>query len=479
MTKFNQPTWLFSVLGGIYLIFWGIIGHDPFFGDAISTVSRCALNIFDNNFTVLTYPKGLDPGHPTTFPILYALIWKVVGLGLWQSHLINVLFSFGIVFRVVQWLRYEGVKYVWLGPLLLFLTVQFVAQSALMNTHLPLTFFVISVAWSIKTGRAVTATIWAVCLVLTHLQGLYYFLPMLVWAWFIQSGNVRERLQFLWPIMLFPLLAFLGWAAYHHGQTGWWISSPDYAAHRGTPDIKGIIRNLILSDWRISDYGQIALFIVPFFVMWKRRFRFNYDHALILFAFLYVFNAVAIAITTHTGPAHRYVFPAIPFLILATAEHLPEFKWRTWIAVFGILASGYVWFYPGKTLGDSTLTYRQLFPILNELKSDYPSDTIYTYAPVGNYSRSMYLADEVVNTAPLYNRDKDSCRFILSGNLIGDFAPEELDSLRISWSVTSFERGNAWFELYQNPKFGRFPIEHPREKSSAEIWMEKLKSKLK
>jgi len=464
-----------------WLVFYLLIRNDPFFGDAISSVSRAALLIFDSNFSTIKYPDGYDPGHPVLIPLLYALFWKVFGMSLPISHLLNMLFSIGIMAIVWNWAKeFMNREVGILAILLLSATPLFLAQSAMMNTHLPLAFFFIWAAFELKKERYITFGIVTSFMMLVHLQAVFYLVVLLIWSLILLSnlsirGLIKTGIRFLPAVLIFAL-----WVFYHYSISGWALSSPDYAAHRGSPGPKGILINLILSDWRIVDYGQIALFIFPMIALFGVGKSFGRKSVFTWFLIAYLFNALLISVTTTTGPAHRYFLPCLPLLVLACAEELKEKVTWKHLLVFGLLLSGNFWFYPGKIVGDATLQYRSTFSLLEEIFEEVGDSEIHSFAPLGNISRSMYLNDNTGTLSSLYGQNFGEQVYILYGNVSGDFSTDELEYLAKNWYGNSYESGRIWLNLYSNPlmveKNEKWKL---REKSKGEIWMENLKKRIR
>jgi len=463
-----------------YTILFFTFKDDPFFGDAISTVSRAARNIYDSHFTSIAYPEGLDPGHPISFPLLYAGLWKVFGLQLPVSHLVNLLFSLGIVFYLWKWVKRELTSvHAWVACLLLLCTPLFIAQSVQMNTHLPLTFFTLAFAYSLRFEKKLGQVFFPTLMLLTHLQALYFVAPLWIW-WFFNQTDKSAQAKFIHmaKMLIIPLGVFVAWLFYHHSIEGWYLSSPTYSGHRGMPSFKRILINLVLADWRISDYGQIALFFIPVFVVFRRNFKGRWNHPLVFFLVVYIFNAIAIAVTTQTGPAHRYLLACLPFLILTNAYMFERVKKRIWLVVIPILLSGHFWFYPGKVMGDATLAFRDVFPLLEQIDKDFEGEVMYSYAPLSNPGKFTHLSGDSTNRMALYDVDMDTVTYILRSNISGDFKVDELIELRDSWSVKTYESGNVYVEVYIHPDIKG--IQNTRRVvGRLERWMLTLKEAIK
>jgi 4-amino-4-deoxy-L-arabinose transferase-like glycosyltransferase len=456
--------------------------NDPFFGDAISSISRAGLRIFESNFKEFSYPENLDPGHPLTIPVAHALCWKILGKHLWVSHLFNLVWSMLIIIKMVQWgKQYGNTTAALIGAIWLLITPLFLAQTVNPNLHLALTYFVLSLAYALVYGHRVQQVVFSALIVITHLQGLYYLVPLWLW-WLARSDGkpiagkiVHAAVRLIIPGVLFGL-----WVWYHYRTTGWGLSSPDYAGHRGFPGFKRFIINLIMADWRMVDYGQIALFIIPLLSILRGKLRWSWSHPVVLFLFVYLFNGLAIAATTKTGPMHRYLLPCLPFIVLANVELLPTWKPRLWLTVSIVLISGHWWFYPGKIMGDATLAYRSVFPLLEEAKEDFGHEPFHSYAPLGIPSATRKLNGDSTDIQHLYNTNIDNVNYVIKSNISGDFSHAEIAELESNWPSKTYEKGYVYLEVYSNPERVSQPITGPgRKVGKLESWIIRLKHKIK
>lgn len=465
------------ILGTLFFV----TKNDPFFGDSISSISRAANLIYDSNFSQISYPENLDPGHPTTYPLIQAVGWKIFGRSLWVSHLTHLLFSIGCLYYFVRWSNKEGWgSYGLVGGILLLVTPLFVSQSVNPNMHLPLTFFSVGLVYALRFGKAWEQILFSSLLLVFHLQGLYYLAPIWLWWYLTKQDKPQTKIIYGVKILLIPGLLFLGWLMYHHSITGWYLSSPDYSGHRGMPGIKRIVVNLILADWRIVDYGQIALFALPIWAIFKKKIKWSWEHPLVLFLILFIFNSLALAVTTKTGPMHRYLLPCLPFLIMANVALMNKVKTYS-LGIIGIvLLTGHFWFYPGKVMGDATLSYRAVFPLLEEAQKDVDGKTIHSYAPLSNPEYDTYLKSSKDNFAPLYDLKLSEVDYILYSNISGDFKTSELKELNENWPNITYEKGYVFVQVFSNPERVSQPKTGPtRQVSTLENWLKRLKYKIK
>lgn len=480
MRKWNSAFWgITAILLSILFI---VTKNDPFFGDSISTISRAANNIYNSNFSQISYPDNLDPGHPISFPFIHALCWKVMGRTLWVSHALNLVFGVLILRLFIGWGKQLGYqKTTYIGAFFLLVTPLFVSQLANPNLHLPLTYFSLGFVYTLSYGPRWQQIIFASALVFTHLQGLYYLTPIAIW-WFFKKEETTLQKRIIESLKLYwiPLVLFLIWLLYHHSITGWYLSSPDYSGHRGFPGIKRFIINLIMADWRIIDYGQIALWILPIYAMIRRKMEWKWDHPFTLFLIVFLFNSLAIGFTTKTGPMHRYLLPCLPLLVMANVHLLRTKRPTTVISLLLLLISGHFWFYPGKIMGDATLSYRSVFPLLKEAKTDFNQATFYTYAPLSNPGCDTYLNTDSADYVALYDIDMETAPFVIYSNISGDFSVEQVSALQSQWPCKTYESGYVYLEVYSNPSLIKQPLTNDRRKPSAfEQWFIKLKHTIK
>lgn len=359
-------------------------------------------------------------------------------------------------------------------------TPLFMSQSVNPNMHLPMTFFALGLGYSLKFNKTWGQFLFSLALVISHLQGLYYLTPLWLWWFFTSNSPIKERIGHGAKLLTLPAILFLAWLYYHQSITGWALSSPDYAGHRGFPGIKRFVVNLILSDWRMVDYGQIAFFVLPCIALIKGKAKWSKRHPMVVFLTIYLFNALALAVTTKTGPMHRYLLPCLPFIILANLDYLDKLgNWKKALLSL-VLLSGHFWFYPGKVMGDATLAYRNIFPLLKEAKEEFGHPVFHTYAPLSNPEFDTYLGTSKTDYRALYSLELEDAHHVIVSNISGDFSQRELNTLHSNWPVKTYERRNVYLEVYSNPEKVKHPITGPKRKiGKLEQWIIWLKHKIK
>lgn len=475
------------LIGFFMALFFLVIMQDPFFGDGISTVSRASYFILDSGYTSISYPPGQDPGHPITFPLIYAALWSVFGKSLIISHAFNFLFAFGIVYLVFRWTNETwGRLSAVVASLLLLLTPLFAAQSAMINTHLPLTFFTLLLAYSLEKHWRYLAALAAAALILTHLQGLFCIAGIMIWWFWVKQCQRTWKFRIIksFKLLIIPALLFAGWLAYHYQVSGWLMSTPasDYYG-RGYGGLKISLVNLGVSVWRMIDYGQIAFFIPIVILFFKRKLFGEFSSQFAIFLILFAVTSVLFSFTTTLRTAHRYFLPILPFLIMASTGMWVRHGKKWWMmALVLVLFSGHFWQYPGRTVGDATFAYRNIFPLLEEMNTTVMGEPLHTYAPLSDANEFAYLKESPVRLNSLYDKNIDEVKYVLRGNISGDFSEDEIAELEGQWPNHTIASGGIYLTLYVNPAK---PLSldttsfRKRETSSFERWFTGKKKRMR
>ncbi len=177
---------------------------------------------------------------------------------------------------------------------------------------------------------------------------------------------------------------------------------------------------------------------------------------------------------------HRYFLVFQMLVILFSLFHLQTFKplyKYIWLCVFGLSLLFSNWlYYPGKTLGDATLAYRNYFKIEEQIQQQF-GDTmdIYSYAPVANPPELKYLKPNGMNIHRITEDDLSNYAVIYQSNVNAEFTQEQLAQLQ-QWHGTSFERGAVYVNIFFNPAY--YPPNSDwklREEGKFEKWMKEMK----
>ena len=138
----NYPSVLtLPIFALVTWVTWAVRDHF-FFWDTVQLASQHAQFFFENNFSTFLLPDEMDSGHPPTFGFYLAIVWKIMGKSLENSHLGMLPFLFGIIWqawRVGEKVLGDGWAYLFL--LLLMVNPVVASQCVLVSPDVVLIFF--------------------------------------------------------------------------------------------------------------------------------------------------------------------------------------------------------------------------------------------------------------------------------------------------------------------------------------------------
>lgn len=474
----------FFVIAVLYqCIVFVIVRNDPFFGDAISSTAQAAHHIYNNNLLTVFYPTIKDPGHPTLYPWLLAALWKVFGMHLWVAHAFScscaLLFAYAFKKLASVFLSTPTCN-VALITLLCFAT--YLAQSAMMlNTMILMSFFLLSVK-GVYTGNKWSTSVFATLMSLTHLQSMFLLLSLACF----HLANKKEKTILNWGIKHFwvyatPFLFFGGWLVVHHHHAGWWLISPDYSDVNELNGITTYVKALMITTWRLIDYGMIGVYGFLFY------FYLKYKHSRPIinqWLFLALPCILTITIFLNNTIGHRYFLAFNAFaivLLLHVTSLFTSNKQKTTILLVTLstLLAGNFLYYPGKNLGDATIAYREYFAAIALLKNDVDKTTpLYSHAPIANPSFLTNLQQIQPEINRINDSDLDALPAIVQSNVNAEFSVAQQRYLTQKWYGKTYGDGIVYVNLFLNPKFHTKPTNwHLREPSAVEKLMLKLKAR--
>ncbi len=456
--------YFFFIIVAIQAIVFGIVKNDPFFGDAIASTSKAALAIYDSGLQTVFYPPEVDPGHPTLFPFLMALCWQLAGLSLGVSHLVGI----GCMLLLLWSLRKYCLLFVSLSQanIILLLACCFAttfSMSAMMlNTTLLMTFCLLAI-YAMLTERKLLF-VWVTSLMmLTHLQGAYFLLALFIadfWIAFrINKQSIGYWIQTTWIKYTIPFVVFMCWLMVHYQHTGWFLHSPNYSDAESLKGFGTFVKGLAIILWRLIDYGMLPVHCITMVALWQNKID---KKVASVFCIMLLVTSLIMAVTLEHTIGHRYfwVFQLLSIGIAISYLFQAPKKYQQWgLGLIGVsLIAGNFLYYPGKTLGDATLAYRNYFRIEQQLKQDFgPSDTMYSYAPIANPVRSRYLTESGLPVLRITTDSLNQYPIILQSNVNAEFSVAQRKFLEIHWYGKSYEQGSVYVNVFLNPAFYRKP----------------------
>lgn len=456
--KFFSSSSFFGIAVLLQAALWWVVKDDPFFGDAIASTSKAALAIYDSGFHTLFYPEAIDPGHPTLFPVVMALCWKIAGLHLWVSHLLSSCCALLLLWSLRKCcLLFVSLPVANIILLLSCCFSTYLSMSAMMlNTTLLMALCLLAIHALVSQQKWVFIGVTSI-MMLTHLQAAYFLTALVVADCWIGVGiNNQTFIQWIrasWLKYLFPAGVFLAWLVLHYLHTGWVLHSPNYSDAQSLKGPVTFLKGLALISWRLVDYGMLPVYCVTAVALWRNKT----DRKLkIVFGVMLMVTSLIMAITLEHTIGHRYFLVFQLLCISIAVGYLAQFPPKYFAAGVGLLlmslVAGNFLYYPGKTLGDATLAYRNYFKIEQHIREEASKgDSIFSYAPIANPSRSRYLTEEGLLLLRITSDSLNTYPVILQSNVNAEFTTEQRKYLETNWYGKSYEEGAVYVNIFLNP----------------------------
>lgn len=389
--------------------------ENGFFWDTIQLGFGHADFYYNNNFSQLLLPIGIDSGHIPTFGMYIALAWKIFGHSIEASHLAMLPFAFGIVWQIHSLCkRFIAEKYVGIATLLIFLDASLMGQITLVSPDVALVFFFLLALNSILRNKPGWIAIGILFLFLTSMRGMMVSLCLVFIDVYVNFGYKNlfsgEKIKALLKrsLLYIPaLLLFVAYNAYHYHEKGW------IGFHKDSPwaecfertDFKGFLFNIGLLGWRILDFGRIGVWMVFLWLFLKYRSQIFKDkkNQLVFFSFAVVFILLPLNMLWAKGLLmHRYLMPIYILFSLMTATVLfsgfvPS-KLRNMLIGFWLLVAltGNLWIYPPKISKgwDATLAHLPYYKLRHEAISYLDANKI-NLKDVDTFFPNYFTLDEI------------------------------------------------------------------------------------
>ena len=457
----NYPSVLtLPIFALVTWVTWAVRNHF-FFWDTVQLASQHAQFFFENNFSTFLLPDEMDSGHPPTFGFYLAIVWKIMGKSLENSHLGMLPFLFGIIWqawRVGEKVLGDGWAYLFL--LLLMVNPVVASQCVLVSPDVVLIFFFLLALNAIFREKNFFLSFALLGLAAVSMRGMMVVAALFLFQLYT-SPTFRKLLKFpkrvVIPYLLSGLFATL-FFSYHFINKGWigYHAGSSWAEAFQIVDSYGFIKNIILLIWRLLDFGHLIIGLIIIVLTYQiRRIEGKLFPTTTQLWRLLLISIIVLTPTLiiYQGLLnHRYLLPIYITACLLGVKLISDLKnWKqqlkiSLVALLG-LASGNFWVYsqPIATGWDSTLAHLPYYRLRNDMIQFIDSQQI-SYNDIGTAFpnlRSFSLVD--LKTDPSVSDfarlDLNKNSYVFYSNVMNELTSEELDTLRKQWQVVHILRG--------------------------------------
>lgn len=254
------------ILVAFSILIWLPSRHYPLFWDSTYVV-KTATQIYDSNFTKLVSQEQ-GYAHPTLFPTILALLWKIFGTDSVVGHYLTLPFLPILLVSTYFLIKNATTKeYGLLAGLLVGFTPVVLAEYVNVYTDLPMAALVALATyfwsqkkylpWGILFSAAILTKIPAVAII----------------PYFVLDAYFSKKSKGLKYSLILPVSVLAVWFIYHRLVSGWWFiytqSGLQLSIARnafGTlSDALQIVLTIAISQgrWLPSLIGLIAFFLIP------------------------------------------------------------------------------------------------------------------------------------------------------------------------------------------------------------------------
>ena len=337
------PVWLISIL---YLSVFIFSINQFFFWDTVQLASKHATYFYQTGFRSLILPSEADSGHIPGFGIYLAGWWTLFGRSLWVSHLAMLPFIAGILIQAFRLIKFFIPRqYIYWAYLLFLFDPTLLAQAALVSPAIPLVFFLLLALNSILKHQRIYLVLAACGLILTSLRGINAVACLALFdMYFTYRTPGKNKIRILTDYIPAALLT-TGYLFYHYQITGW-AGIPSTSPWQDSfiaVGIKGILRNTTLYGWRLVDFGRLAVWLIAFILICRRKGKITTERDskllwVLLCIFLFIFPLNTLWASGLTG--HRYYLPVYLCVALFTVHLLFHTKLSSVLRT--VLAAGWI-----------------------------------------------------------------------------------------------------------------------------------------
>ena len=458
---------------------WAVRGHF-FFWDTVQLASQHADFFYQNNFSTFLLPDDMDSGHPPTFGFYHAIVWKILGKTLINSHLAMLPFLFAIIWqswRVGEKLLGEGWAYLFM--LLLFVNPVVASQCVLVSPDVVLIFFFLLALNAIFREKKILLSLAILGLAAVSMRGMMVVAALFIFQLMLMFGELSkfpERmangtkpkfgklLKYPERVLTLSLPYILGgltalvFFIYHYINKGWigYHAGSSWAEAFQTVDFKGFIKNIVLLTWRLIDFGHLFIGLTTLSLTYiiKRTVGKLFPTTVQLWRLLLILIVVLTpSLIIYQGLLnHRYLLPIYItgcLLCVKLISDLKEGRQQLKISaiVFLGLASGNFWVYPQPiaTGWDSTLAHLPYYSLRQKMLQFIDNQTI-NHSEIGTAFpnlRSFQLINlsNDPSVSSFARLDLNKNQYVFYSNVMNELTREELDELKTHWQVVHILRG--------------------------------------
>ena len=436
------------------LTYWA--SNHIFFWDTVQFAGRHGNWYYSEGLLSGLLPEHLDSGHPPTFGIYLAGVYRLFGRSLSVAHfamlpflILNVGYAFGVGKLILK-------ERFWTYILAMIMCPLYLGHSVLVSPDIILVTGFLASLFGIMSNNKKHLVAGSILLSLISVRGMIVLFLLGLYCLLCSNkhqNKIHIRLREILPFFLPAILLFSSFQLWHVWQTKWigFHSDSPWSSSFNIVTGKDLIYQTGLYVWRLLDFGMVIIYMaILFFIKNFKRPHFSLHILLII-----LIVGLGIITVPFSGLInHRYYLP-IQLISLLWMLHLTRQKNLILVlGLIGVMGLGNFIIYPDKIAQgwDSTAAHWPFYQ-LEEDMHNYIVNNSEINSPIGTAypvrGKRQFL--DPASTYPGYaNYDLSTDKYILYSNIMNDFTDREIDELRSSWKkVHHLESKGVKMILYQ------------------------------
>lgn len=377
-----------------YLFLYFLTANNVLFWDTVQFAGRHPSFYYETNFQNFLLPNEFDSGHPPTFGIYLAFLWKIFGKSIWLNHTAMLPFITMFVYQAVRLGEVvfpKSRRFAIFAVLLILSEASLLTQSILVSPDIwVMAFFLyaFNAVWQNKRWHILISVTLLSLLSMRAMMtaAALYMLLLLLHADNFKKKPLQTVFHHLIPFIPGIILS-ISFFTYHYIEKGWFGYHSNSVWAPGFESISTIgqfIKNLMILIWRIIDTGRVATIGIATFMalIWLMNYKKNQGKENFIQSRSLIFYSIILILITGVSLcfyaqliSHRYFMPfyasmAILALFLIKNSNL-QHKTIYFVVMLLVQLSGHFWKYPDRISQgwDTTLSHLPYYEMRNDFIS--------------------------------------------------------------------------------------------------------------
>lgn len=440
----------------ILLVLWS--SDHIFFWDTVQFAGKHGSWYYDNGLLSGLLPVHLDSGHPPSFGMYLAGLWKLFGQSLEVAHwgmlpflLLNIWYAAQLG-QVVLQERY------WLFVIGMFLCPFYLGHSILVSPDIVLVSGFLMCTYGILGKKGSVLIPGSILLALISVRGNVVLGGLILFHLVQRRSEYETSTAFLMrciKVYMPAIFICVVYQVWHYTSSSWvgFHEDSPWAPSFEMVSSKGLLYNAGLYVWRLIDHGMIVIYVGLCLGLYYNR-KIKEPLWLLVGLLVILLGLVTVPFTGLVN--HRYYLPIQILVILLFLKLLSGKNTYLSLIFLLVMALGNLIIYPDRIAQgwDATAAHWPYYEVEEEMRSYINEETAIQEKEVG-VAFPLWAEREFIdleqNKEGYHKINFETDKYILYSNVMNDFSDEEMEILQ-NWSVIhTVLKNGVHMTLYKRP----------------------------